>query len=246
LAALGDEYQRRRQTVAAQAQSDAALRHYAATGQRRGEAETHLAIGLELEWAGRHAEAALQFDLAAECYGQLGYLPGQANVLLARGEQNLAGGDWEAAEQHLAAALILYEQVVDHAHQVQVLTALADVQLALDQRPAAAAAYTKAIDLSAHLMPAQRALPGLRGLQNLAEGQFQSALSHFEAAAGCEDRVTWQVGAGLARFALGQEAAARDILTRSWARADAHERAEARRWLARVQQIKPELMDFRF
>jgi tetratricopeptide (TPR) repeat protein len=241
LAALGDEYQRRRQTAAAQAQSDAALRHYAAAGQRRGEAEMHLALGLELELAGRYAEAALQFDLAAECYSRLGYLPGQANVLLARGEQNLAGGDWKAAEQHLAAALILYEQVVDYAHQVQVLTCLADVQLALDKRPDAAAAYTKAIDLSVQLMPPQREARGLRGLQNLAEGQFQAALPHFEAAVGLEDRVTWQAGEGLARLALGQETAARGIFARGRVRADAHERAEARRWLTYVQRLKPEL-----
>jgi tetratricopeptide (TPR) repeat protein len=242
LAALGDEYQRRRQTAAAQAQSNAAIRHYAAAGQRRGEAEMHLALGLKLELAGQPAEAAVQFDLAAECYGQLGYFPGQAEVWLARGEQNLAGGDWEAAEQYLAAALILYEQVVDYAHQVQVLAVLADAQLALDQRPAAVTAYTKAIDLSAQLLPPQREAHGLRGLKDLAEGKFQSALTHFEAIAGLEDRVMWQVDAGLARFALGQEAAARDTLTRAWARADVHERAEARRWLARVQRLKPELV----
>ncbi|HZY42101.1 MAG TPA: tetratricopeptide repeat protein, partial [Anaerolineae bacterium] len=242
LVALGYEYQRQHQTVAAQTQFDAALRHYAAIGQLRGEAEMHWVIGLELELTGQHAEAAVRFDLAAERYGQLSYLPGQAAVLLARGEQNLAGGDWVAAEQHLAAALILYEQVVDHAHQVQVLARLAEVQLALDQGPAVAATYTQAIGLSAHLMPARREAHGLRGLQDLAEGQFQSALPHFEAAAGREDRVTWQVGAGLARFALGQVEVARDILTRAWARANAHERAEARRWLAHVQRLKPELV----
>jgi len=242
LAALGYEYRRRHQLDAAQAQFEAARRLYTSLSQLHGEGDMHLEIGQLAELAGRPDEATPQFDRALSCYEQLKYLPGQARVWQARGEQSLTAGYAAAAEAQLTTALNLYEQVSDAASQAVVQTLMAEVQIALKQRSAAIAAYQQAIDLSARLLPAQREDDGLRGWQALADEEFQPALPHFAAAAGREDQVLWQVGQGLAKFALGQTDAARAILAPAWQRANPPERAAARRWLAYVQWLRPDLV----
>lgn len=242
LAALGYEYRRTHHLDAAQAQFEAARRLYTHLSQLRGEGDMHLVIGQLAELAGRSDDATAQFDRALSCYERLQYLPGQAAVWQARGEQSLTAGYAAAAESQLTTALNLYEQVADVASQAVVNTLLAEVQIALKQRGAAISAYQQAIDLAARLLPAQREADGLRGWQALADEDFQPALPHFAAAAGNEDQVLWQVGLGLAKFALGQTDAARAILTPAWQRANPPERAAARRWLAYVQWLKPDLV----
>ena len=241
LAALGYEYQRTQDLSAAQAQFEAARRLYTSLSQLRGEGDMHLELGQLAELAGRPDEATPQFDRALSCYEQLKYLPGQARVWQARGEQSLTAGYAATAESQLTTALNLYEQVSDTASQAVAQTLLAEVQIALKQRAAAIAAYQQAIDLSARLLPAQREADGLRGWQALADEEFQPATPHFAAAAGREDQVLWQMGLGLAKFGLGQIDAARAILSPAWRRANPQERAAARRWLAYVQWLRPDL-----
>ena len=242
LAALGYEYRRTNHLDAAQAQFEAARRLYTSLSQLRGEGDMHLVIGRLDELAGRPDEATTQFDQALSCYEQLKYLPGQARVWQARGEQSLAEGYAAIAEAQLTTALNLYEQVSDAASQAAVQTLLAEVQIALKQRAAAIAAYQQAIDLATRLLPAGREADGLRGWLAFADDDLQPALPHFEAAAGREEQVLWQVGLGLAKFGLGQTDAARAILSPAWQRANPQERAAARRWLDYVRWLRPNLV----
>ncbi len=185
--------------------------------------------------------AAQHFDQARAAYEKLGYLPGQAAAWLALGEHSLSG-DYAAAQTQLTSALNLYQQVDDYAQQIAVLTLLAEVQIGLKQRAAAVNLYQQAIDLLINLPLSRREGVGVRGRHALADEQFQLAVTHFETTVAREDHTVWQwqFDLALAGWALEPTTGAA-ALAQLWPPPTAADRAHARRWLAYVRWLKPDL-----
>jgi tetratricopeptide (TPR) repeat protein/transcriptional regulator with XRE-family HTH domain len=152
-------------------------------GDRRGEADTLVALGILQGGTGDHPAAAASMAQAVTLYRDAGDLPGQAHALNQLGYLHVLTADYPAAAASTQQALALARAVGDRFVEADVLIHLGLVQQVTGDYPAAAASQQHALALCGDLGDLEGQAEALNCL-----GLVQHETGDYPAAAASQQR----------------------------------------------------------
>jgi tetratricopeptide (TPR) repeat protein/transcriptional regulator with XRE-family HTH domain len=191
--------------------AEAITRHQAAIeaalhlGDRLGQANALLDLGMVRRLTGDYPAAAQALEQALDIYRDLGDRLGQANALHGLGDLRRLTGDYPAAVQALEQALGISRDLGDRLGQATALLYLGNVRPQTGDYPAAAQALEQALGISRDLGDRLGQAYALLSLGNVRQqtGDYPAAAQVLEQALGISRDLGERLGQASALFCLG-------------------------------------------
>jgi tetratricopeptide (TPR) repeat protein len=202
---------------------------FTAIHDQRGAADARLELGVVHNLLRESGEAQRRITEALDLYQQVRDGYGEAQALRARGETYLALDDYHRALADFEAALSLWRELHDPIGAVKELYGQIGHTLALLNKVSEAA---RAFELAAEKQSPQEF--GWLGWSDMVTKEFATAKVHFSAVQSRAASPSWQVGLALARWACGDQLAAKREMDAALRGANPQTLGEACRWIEAV------------